>query len=498
MTNDPTTTDAVIVDRPGTGVTTRRIGLVVGPLLFAVAALVAASATGSERDQWLAVGTVAWTAAWWFTEAVPIAATSLLPAILLPAAGVLEPAAAYASYADAVVLLFLGGFVVALAIEHHGLHRRAALLALAAAGSGPRSLLAAVMVVSAVLSAWISNTAAAMMLLPIVVSLGAGARAAGASDDGDDVLVRRERALLLGMAYATTLGGMATLIGTPPNAILAGIAGDLTGTEIGFARWMLFAMPMSIGLLVATWLLLVASFRLPRRSSADAAARASAREQLHALGRPHGVELRVLGVFVAMALAWATRPLWADHLPFHVDDTTIALCAALACFVLPGTGGDRILRWSDTQRLPWGVLLLLGGGLALAGAFTASGLDTRVGDALGSFADASTWILVAATVVVTVLVTEVASNTASAAALIPLAAAVGTATGIDPLVLAVAAAVGSTCGFMMPAGTPPIALAFSTGRLPVPTLVRVGAVLDVVAVLVVTVAVVTGVELVWG
>lgn len=500
-----TTTAAESTDTPRPLV--RRIGLALGPLLFAACVLASSATTGAAVDQWYVAGTVAWTATWWFTESLPIAATSLLPAVLLPATGVLDADRTYASYADSVVLLFLGGFIVALAIEHHGLHRRAALMTLAVAGTGPRTLLAGLMTVAAVLSAWISNTAAAMMLLPIVASMSApDERPAHEAPPppppmGDDDLAeqRQARALLLGLAYATTLGGLATLIGTPPNAILAALAEELTGTQVGFARWMLFAMPLSIALLVSTWVVLVLAFRLPRRFPAGDRSRSVARRQLHELGRMRGAELRVLAVFAAMAIAWATRPLWDDALPFTVNDTTIALVAALACFAIPEGGGRRgaLLEWHETRRLPWGVLLLLGGGIALAEGFTASGLDTRLGDSLGALAGSPTWVVVGATVLVAVLVTEVASNTASAAALIPLAAAVGAATGIDPLMLAIAAAVGSTCGFMMPAGTPPIALAFSTGRLPIPTLVRTGAVIDVLAVLVVTVAVVTGVQLVW-
>lgn len=480
-----------------TGPASRRVGLVVGPLLFVSAAAFAVTGTDAARDQWLTVGIVAWIATWWFTEALPIAATSLVPAVLLPATGVLAADATYARYADGVVLLFLGGFVVALAIERHGLHRRAALTALAFAGGGPRSLLASVMAVTAVLSAWISNTAAAMLMLPIVAAVVAHEEAA-AEHDAEDA-DRLARALLLGLAYSATLGGLATLIGTPPNAILASLAGDLTGTDVGFARWMLFAMPMSIALLVATWCLLaLVAFRLPRRFASGDVARSHARSELVELGPLRHVERRVLAVFVSMALAWATRPLWSDALPIQVDDTTIALTAALACFVLPAGGGERVVRWEDTARLPWGILLLLGGGLALAEAFTGSGLDARIGASLSGLEGFDDWIVVAAVALVSIAVTEVASNTASAAALIPLAAAVGTATGVDPLALAITAAVGASCGFMMPAGTPPIALAFSTGRLRVSTLVRVGIAVNLVSAVVITVAVVTGVHVVWG
>jgi sodium-dependent dicarboxylate transporter 2/3/5 len=463
-----------------------------GPLLWLATLLVPAPA-GLSEAAWQVAGLTLWMACWWIAQPVPLAATALLPIVVLPAAGSADVAATAAQYAHPIIYLFLGGFLVALAIERCGLHRRIALSLLARLGTRPAALVAGFMAVSALLSMWISNTATTLMLLPVGVSvLGIV--------DPDDPGHRGKiaPALLLGIAYGASLGGIATLVGTPPNALVAAFLQETYDIQIGFARWMAMALPLSLVMLVAGWLLLTrVIFRLPHATVAGA--RSAIAAQRRELGPMGPGERRVAIAGTLVALAWMIRPLLQD-LPGlgWLSDTAIALIGAVILFVVPLSDGRRALDWESTRALPWGVLVLVGGGLALADAIAGSGLGAWLAATLD---DASGWplpVLVLVIVAAIVLLTEVTSNTATAATFVPLVAALATGANLAPTEFAIPAAIAASCAFMLPVATPPNAIVYGSGLVSAGRMASAGLLFNVMAVAAISVVMPTAVRLVLG
>ncbi len=327
----------------------------------------------------------------------------------------------------------------------------------------------------AALSMWLSNTATSILMLPIGLSVAAIVRRGGAGETGGEH--EFDAALLLAIAYGASLGGIATLIGTPPNALLAAFLQQTTGQPLGFARWMAYALPLSLVLLVAAWLLLTrVAFRVPRRPLAGA--RQVIAEGLNTLGPVTGPEKRVAAVFATVAALWLLRPALGDALPAGIGltDPMIAIAGALALFVLPSgrQAGERLLDWGQTKRLPWGVLILFGGGLSLAAAIADSGLAAWIAGELSGLAAWPIGVVLLGVVGAVILLTELTSNTATAAAFLPLLAELATSLGRDPLVLAVPAAIAASCAFMLPVATPPNAIVFGSGRVTIAQMVRAG------------------------
>ncbi len=460
----------------------RLASAVLGPLLWLACWLLIPEHVLAGEPRFV-LGLTLWMATWWIGEAVPIPATALLPLLVLVPSGLLEPAGLYAAYADPIVFLFLGGFLLASAIQRWGLHHRIALVVLLLVGSSPRALVLGFMLATALLSAWISNTATAMLVIPIAVAVVSGL---GTVDVHPDL----DRAVLLGIGYAASIGGIATLIGTPPNAVLAGLAPELAGVEISFSSWMIVAMPLSLLLLGCGYLYLTRiAFRIVVSGDRDGSAaredgaRAVLRERLAELGPMRSSERTVLVVFGLVALGWLLRPFVEDALPFAVSDTTIALAGAMLLFVLPSRDADdgRLMDWQSTRDLPWGVLVLIGGGLSLAHAFATSGLAGELVGALGRLEGSSELTVLAAITGTAILLTEVASNTAGASTLVPVAASAAELLSMDPVVLMAGAAIGSACAFMMPVGTPPMALVYATGRFTIARMVRIGIGMNLIA-----------------
>ena len=441
-------------------------------------------------------GLAAWMAVWWLTAVVPLAATALLPLAVLPLAGATFEAVAR-RYADPIVFLFLGGFFLAAASERWGLHRRLAFGTIALVGvSAPRVVLA-VMVATAFVSMWISNTATAALMLPLTVAIVDLARR-----EAPEQATTFAPVLVLGMAYAASIGGVATLIGTPPTAIFAGAARVTLGRPIGFAEWLTVGLPVALLLLVACWLLLVRGvFRV--RGPLGGLATLIERERAR-LGSWSFGERVTLAVLVATALAWVLREpkaIGAVRVPGLTDawpglsDAGIAIVAALVLFVLPTsrTAREFALDWPSAARIPWDVLLLFGGGLALAGAFDDSGLAPWLAQRLGVLGGLPPIVAIAGVTLFFVLLTELTSNTATAAMAMPIVAAVAPAIGAHPVPLMAAAALGSAMGFMLPVGTPPNALAFGTGAVSAAEMRRAGLWLDLIGVVVIT-----AVVAIWG
>lgn len=440
----------------------------------------------------------------WITEAMPLAATALLPIVLFPLLGVASIRQVTAPYAHEYIFLFMGGFMLAGAIQRWDLHRRMALLTVRAIGTTEARLVAGFMAATALLSMWISNTATAIMMLPIAASLvtlldnRTGQSPAGPGrGDGNFATC-----LMLGIAYAASIGGMATLIGTPPNLILAAFLKDRYAMEIGFGQWLGFALPLVVVFLVLAWLVLTkVAFPLRRPSTmkpAAAAARQVVRDELSKLGPLSRGEWTVGVVFLLTASGWIARqPLsqWTwlvERVPAveRLHDAQIALAAALVLFAIPvdARRGVFALDWQTARKLPWDVLLLFGGGLSLAAAVESSGLTGWIGGrvtALGGLPATAVVVLVTATII---LLTELTSNTATTSAFLPILGGVAVGLAVEPLALLVPATLAASCAFMMPVATPPNAIVFGSGRVTIRQMVTAGLWLNLVGVVLISLA----------
>lgn len=461
---------------------TRVTGLILGPLLLLVTVLLPAPGD-MGNEAWLALGMLLLMATWWSTEAIAIPATALLPIILIPALGLDTVVGATAAYANPIIFLFMGGFVLGLALQRWNLHKRIALLTLLAVGSQPKRQIGGFMVATAFLSMWVSNTATTIMMLPIGLSV-----VSMMADDDPEAVRRFATNLLLAIAYAASVGGIATLIGTPPNALLAAYLAQNQGITIGFAQWMLVGVPVSLTMLAAIWFWLT---RNGMGDGDDAARKAEGlREQLQALGPMSRAEKLVATVFVATAAAWICQPMLAASLLPWLNDTIIAITAAIVLFLIPVDLRSRtfLMDWDTAQGMPWGVLLLFGGGLALAGAISSSGLATWIAESLGVLSMLPALLMVALVVTVIIFLTEVTSNTATAAAFLPLLGALAVAQDLSPLLFTIPAAIAASCAFMMPVATPPNAIVFGSGHLQIGDMIRAGFALNLLGIIVVTFA----------
>jgi len=449
----------------------RIAGLVSGPALFGAMAVLPAPA-GFTPASWTVAAVAVWIVVWWFTEAVPLAATALLPLLLFPLTGVRALGVTASAYADPILFLFLGGFVISQAMQESGLHRRIAQFVVRRAGRRLAARLAGVMGATAFLSMWISNTASAIMMVPIALSVARSV--ATGEDDGRRPV---EAAFLLSVAYGASIGGVATLIGTPPNALAAAYLSRVHGIQIGFSQWLLIGLPTVLVLLPVCWLMLS---RLVK-SGAVAAEDGSQPARALPLSR---AEFATAVVFATAAIAWIARPalndLWPD---IPIGDTTIALGAAVLLFALPvrRADGARLLGEENIAQLPWQVLILFGGGLALAGAIADTGLAEALGKEVAVLGGNSGFLVTVALIVFIVLLTEVTSNTATAAAFLPIAGAVAAQFGVDVLGVVAPVALAASCAFMMPVATPPNAVIFGTGRISLAEMMRAGIRMNLVA-----------------
>ncbi len=473
----------------------RRLGLLSGPIVLLAVAFAPAPA-GMDRNAQLTAAITLMMAVWWLTEAVPVAVTGLVPLVGFPVVGVMSAADIAAPYASQTNMLFLGGLIIATAIERWGLHRRIALNTVAKFGRTPSTLVLGFMVGTACVSAWISNSATTMMMLPIAMAVIQYFRETDAELGNTLAPI-----LMLAVAYSATIGGLATIVSTPPNAVFVGAFRQLfpQAPEIGFLQWMLVGVPIAAIMIPLAWFYLVRiATKLGRRKiRVDMA---SIHSQLEGLGKLSGAELRVLIVFCITAALWmfrrdinlgsATLHGWASWLPMPsaVGDSTVAMTMALALFVLPAGKGskDRLLDWETAVRLPWGVIVLLGGGFALAEAIRVSGLAEWLGGNLAWVGDAPPLLSIAMIALAISFATEITTNTAITTIMMPILASSAVASGSDPLLLMVPCTLAASLCFMMPSGTAPNAIVFSGGELTVPLMARVGVGLNLIAVIVVT------------
>jgi sodium-dependent dicarboxylate transporter 2/3/5 len=453
-------------------------------------------------------------ATWWMTEAIPLSATALIPIVAFPAFGVLSVSDAAAPYADPIVFLFMGGFLIAIAMQKWNLHRRIALLTMRAVGTHPRRIVLGMMIATAFLSMWVSNTATTLMMLPIglsVLSLVVERTRTGATAGGDGDAVQEGRTisdavddrsvrifgvgLVLSIAWAASIGGLGTLLGSPPNAIVAGFVSDELGRRLGFLEWMQLGFPIVVVFIAIAWLLIT---RVLFRSDLDEVpgGRAMISGQLEEMGPVSRGERLVLAVFAGAAFLWIVPGLLTNIAAVEqaapwlgqLNDTAIAIAAGITLFLLPADrAGAMVLQWDDAQKgLPWGVLLLFGGGLSLAGAVASSGLDAWIGAQVEVLGALPVILLVAAVVTLVLLLTEITSNTATAATFIPVLGGVAIGIGADSMTLLIPAALAATCAFMLPVGTPPNAIVFGSGTVTIGQMARGGLALNVTGVVLIT------------
>lgn len=437
-----------------------------------------------------------WMAIWWVAEPVPLAATSLLPAGLLPALGIASAREAVAPYANELVFLFLGGFFLAAALERWNAHARIAFGLIAAIGFSSRRIVLGVMVATAAISMWISNTATAAMMYPIVLAITP--LFAGATRDARNA----RTALLLGMAYAASIGGMGTLLGTPPNIILAGATRELISQEVSFVSFLSVGLPLVVMLLPACWALLVFVL-FPSRAALDAGANALLTDRRRALGPMRGGELATVTVFTLTAIAWLMRerkefgdlavPGLVDIAP-RLTDGTIAILGALLLFAIPASDRDGskrpLLTWDEARRIPWDVLLLFGGGLSLAAAMESTGLARWLADHLTVLGGLPPVALYLGLAVFVLVLGELASNTAVATMMMPIIASMAAGVGQPPMLLMLVAALAASTGFALPVATPPNTIVFGSGQVRVRDMARAGVALDAIAVVLVVAVVV--------
>lgn len=440
-------------------------------------------------------------AAWWMTEAIPIPVTSLLPLVLFPFFDIASVGETASPYAHSIIYLVLGGVLLGLATQRWNLHRRIALLTVLAVGTKPAQIVFGLMAASWFITMWVSNTATAVIMVPIGGSIIALVKSLGNGDDTP----KFSASVLLGIAYSITIGSMATLIGQPPMALMRAYMEDTHGLSIGFGHWMLMGVPFSTTMLILAWFVLN---KLVFRAEVEdiQGGRHMIEAELNGMGRLALEERRVLMVFAGAVFCWVFLPLIAiipavqAALPWllNINDTSVAILAAILMFVIPASKGQgALLDWTATRDVPWGVLILLGGGLTLSAQFTATGLSAWIGEGVSGLAGFPPILVLVITAIIIILLTELTSNTATAAAFFPIMGAIAVGLGIEPFLMTIVVTFAVSCAFMLPVATPSNAVAFATGDLPIKNMIRAGIWLNVIGLLVIIVSLYTIVPLVF-
>jgi sodium-dependent dicarboxylate transporter 2/3/5 len=453
-------------------------GWVLAPIILLVT-LLADPPAGLSVAGWHTVGAALLMAVFWICESIPIPATALLPLVLFPALGMGDIKSTTAPYSNPIIFLFLGGFIIALAMQRWNLHRRVAIGLIGALGTKPARIVGGFLLSSALISMWVSNTATALMMLPIATSV---VQLLPESTRLRPDMKAFGTALLLAVAYGSTTGGMATLIGTPPNALLAGYLSNVHGFNIGFGQWMMIGVPVTLVTLpVVYWVLTRVSFKL-QGDELPGMKELIVREKA-ALGRFSRGETVVSIIFTSTALCWIFQPILSKYIPL-VSDTTIAMTGALALFFIPVNArrGEFVMNWESAKGIPWDVLLLFGGGLSLAGAIEKHGVATYLGSLCSSLHGMPMLLTVAIICFGILMLTELTSNTATAATFLPIVGAVAISLGQNPLLFLVPTALAANCSFMLPVGTPPNAIVFGSGLITLPQMARAGMILNLLMV----------------
>lgn len=449
----------------------------IGPGLFALSFLIPSDIFSLQEKAM--VGILLWMLTWWVTEIVNLAVTALLPILLIPMTGILPIGDVTKVYGHPLIYLFFGGFVIALAIEKWNLHRRIALWIIRHVGHSPKRILLGFMLATAFLSAWISNTATTVMMLPMVLSVLQLLKKAGYENRKTNI------ALLIGVAWAANIGGMSTLIGTPPNLVFTGFYSQEFGVEMSFSEWLKVGLPVAGILFFIAYYLL--AFMMRKGGKSDKSVQEFFEAEWKQLGKLEGPELKVAIIFGLTAFMWIFRPQIVSLLNLQgFSDTSVAIFSSILLFVTPATNGERLLIWKDTKKLAWGILVLFGGGLALAAGMNESGLLDHITNALANQSDFSILLWIFTMAVLGIWATEVMSNMALVAAMMPIVAAISVGANIEFFTLALPLTLGASCAFMLPMATPPNAIVFSSGQLKIVDMVKNGVVLNAIATVVIT------------
>ncbi|WJE16490.1 DASS family sodium-coupled anion symporter [Halobacillus sp. ACCC02827] len=487
--------------KPGPSMQPRqKSGLILGPMLFLLA-LLFVDAEGLSREAVAILASTLWIATWWITEAIPIPATSLLPLVLFPVTGGLESGMTASSYGDDTIFLFMGGFLIALTMQKWNLHKRMALFIIASVGTSTEQIVLGFMVATGVLSMWISNTATAMMMVPIgmavIYQAAEQLKKKGETVDHDSFPFGK--AVMLGIAYSASIGGLATLIGTPPNTIFKAVVEQTYAIEISFAGWMTFGVPLSLLLLALAWVYLV-KVAYPMKMKELPGGRKVIREERRSLGVMSFEEKTVLLVFTVTAAAWISRSFLLVRVNENINDTMIAMIAAVILFILPSKNrkGEHLLDWDTAKGLPWGILLLFGAGLAIASGFQETGLAEWIGNQLTVLQGVHLLLIIVIVTGMVIFLTEITSNTATATMMFPIMASLASALSVHPYSLMIAAGIAASCAFMLPVATPPNAVVFGSGYLRIPDMAKAGLWLNILAVILVTLAIYFYLPFVWG
>tara|TARA_B100001094_G_C18167068_1_gene792786 strand:- start:337 stop:1803 length:1467 start_codon:yes stop_codon:yes gene_type:complete len=475
-------------------INSKYVGLISGPLSFIVIFLYFHPEGLNLRANAILASTV-WIAIWWISEAIPISVTALLPIILFPITGGLELSNTTASFGHQYVFLYLGGFIIAIAIEKWNLHKRIALNIINLIGTNIVNIILGFMVATAFMSMWISNTATAVMMLPIAMAIVTQLKDNPSTKENENE--KFGKVLMLGIAYSATIGGISTQIGTPPNLVLAGVVSEIFGYEITFFQWFKFGFPISVILLFVSWKYLT-SFAFKLNQNTFPGGRIEIKNQLTALGKISYEEKLVAGVFTLTAIAWISRSFLLKFIIPQIDDTIIGLIGAVLIFILPTKNKERpLLTWKEALKLPWGILLLFGGGMAIAVGFKDSGLASWIGSQMTLLDGISLLLLVFILISSVNFLTEITSNFATTAMLLPILYPMAIAIDVHPFILMVSATVAASCAFMLPVATPPNAVVFGSGYLRISDMVRVGIWMNLISIIILTLCVYFLLPLLW-
>ena len=474
--------------------TKKNIGLLLGPIFFSII-LLFFHPEGLSRSANAVLASAAWVAIWWVTEALHIAVTALLPIILFPLSGGLALKATTASYGHKYIFLFFGGFVLALAIEKWNLHNRIALTIIRIVGTNVIHIILGFMVATAFLSMWISNTATAVMILPIGIAIVLQLKDNPETNEDENQIFGK--ALMLAIAYSASIGGMATLIGTPPNLVLAGIVKESYGVEITFSKWLIFGLPISLLFLFLSWLYLTkVAFKFKQKKFPGG--KEEINNQLKKLGKVSFEEKMIFMVFILTAFSWISRSFLLEKFIPGIDDTVIAMSSAFLLFLLPSKEkGNNLMNWKDVVKLPWDILILFGGGMALALGFESSGLALWIGNQLIELETFPLILLLLILIISVNFLTEITSNLATTAMLLPVLVSLANAIGVNPYILLVGATVAASCAFMLPVATPPNAVVFGSGYLKIEDMIKKGLWMNILSIILLTLIVYYFLPIIW-
>jgi solute carrier family 13 (sodium-dependent dicarboxylate transporter), member 2/3/5 len=470
------------------------IYLISGPLLFCLI-LFGVDIQGLDPKAKAVLATTIWIAIWWITEVIPIAVTALLPLILFPLTGSMGIKETSAPYGHPYVFLYLGGFIIAIAIEKYNLHKRIALNIIRIIGTNIKYIILGFMTATAFLSMWISNTATAVMLLPVGMAIISQLKDHPDTEEDENQIFGKS--LMLAIAYSASIGGMATLIGTPPNLVMAGIVKQTYGVEISFSQWFSFAFPITLILLFVTWQYLT-KYAFKFKSNDFPGGKEEVYRLLKNLGNMSRSEKKVAIVFFLTALSWILKSLILDKILPGIDDTIIGLIGGFSLFIISTEAPSKpLLNWEDMGKIPWGIILLFGGGMSLAEAFEKSGLALFIGEQFNNFEAVSLIVLIVLIIASVNFLTELTSNLATTAMLLPVLVSVAAATGVHHYYLIVGATLAASCAFMLPVATPPNAVVFGSGYITIKDMMRAGLVLNIISIIIISLAVRFYLPLVW-